>query len=128
MDSQHALVIDDNAQNLEVLKRLLNANGISSTCLEDSRHLQTALEQMERLDVVFLDIEMPNIDGYQILESLRASFGSSFPIIACTVYSNEIANARALGFDGFLAKPLNPQNFSTQLTRIMSGQPVWDAS
>ena len=128
MSNAHALIIDDNTQNLEVLGRLLNANGVSYTALQDTNELERVLTAHQHIDVVFLDIEMPRRSGYEILGVLRQQFGSDLRIVACTVHTNEIAPARAIGFDGFLSKPLNPLVFATQLAQILDGTPVWDAS
>ena len=128
MAKAHALIIDDNAENIEVLARLLAANDVTHTAVLDTNQLENILQGAGRMDVIFLDIKMPKQNGYEILASLRTTFDRRLPIVAYTVHSNEIATAREMGFDGFLAKPLNPQLFSTQLSQILSGESVWDAS
>jgi CheY-like chemotaxis protein len=128
MGKAHALIIDDDPQNIEVLERLLTANDVSHTAVEDTNTLADTLREMGQLDVIFLDINMPRLNGYQVLASLRDSLGNHCPIVAYTVFSDEIANARSMGFDGFISKPLNPQRFARQLAEILSGKPVWDAS
>ncbi|PJF26932.1 MAG: hypothetical protein CUN53_05945 [Phototrophicales bacterium] len=50
------------------------------------------------------------------------------PIIACTVHNHEIALAKRMGFDGFIAKPLDVTRFSKQIERILKGEPVWDSA
>ena len=128
MPNAHALIIDDNAQNLEVLGRLLTANGVSYTAVQDTAGLEHVLASEQHIDAVFLDIEMPRRNGYEILGVLRQQYGADLRIVACTVHTNEISTARAIGFDGFIAKPLSPQSFATQLAQILDGTPVWDAS
>jgi two-component system, cell cycle response regulator DivK len=121
----HALVIDDNAQNLRVLVQLLRKQGISSTELLDPRELSSILPTLERVDVVFLDLEMRGLDGYQVKDLLRAHLGTT-PIIAYTVHVSEINAVKELGFDGFLGKPLDTVRFPDQLARILSGEEVWE--
>lgn len=128
MTNAHALIIDDNAQNLEVLARLLQANGVSCTAIQDTAELEHIIDTAPHIDAVFLDIEMPRRNGYEILGLLRQHYGAALRIVACTVHTNEIATARDLGFDGFLSKPLNPKQFAVQLAQILDGTPVWDAS
>lgn len=128
MVQAHALIIDDDPQNIEVLARLLAASNVSSTAVQDTSQLERILQGIERVDVVFLDLEMPLHTGYQIFTTLQTYFGGSVPIVACTVHSNEIANARKLGFQGFIAKPINGALFSTYLSQILRGEGVWDAS
>jgi CheY-like chemotaxis protein len=77
-------------------------------------------------DLVFLDLEMPEMDGYQVLRSLRNTLLEGVPIIACTVHLNEAATIREQGFDGFIAKPLDPKRFSAQMRQILNGERVWE--
>lgn len=121
----HALVIDDNSQNVKVLVQLLSKQGVSATEISDPRKLATMLPSLENVDVVFLDLEMPGLDGYQAKDMLRAHFGNT-PIVAYTVHISEINVVRQLGFDGFLGKPLDNTKFPDQLARILNGEAVWE--
>ena len=103
----HALVIDDDAMNLEVIGRLLAIEGIACTKAQNLQQIQAVLAVNLRPDLVFLDLEMPQMDGYQVLKMLRSKLGTAVPIIACTVHQNEAATARELGFNGFISKPLD---------------------
>jgi CheY-like chemotaxis protein len=122
----HALIIDDESFNLEVLCRLLSNVGISSTKIQDVRLLETMLQKGTAFDIVFLDLEMPQMDGYQVFQILKRSLRANTPIIACTVHANEVSTVRELGFDGFIAKPLDQQRFSEQVAAIVRGEQVWD--
>jgi len=123
----HALVIDDDSFNLEVLGRLLAAEGAAYTTVQDPTHISATLDNLKQVDVVFLDLEMPKMDGYKAFALLQSKLGSGVPIFACTVHTNEIENARSLGFAGFLAKPLDRERFADQWKRIKNNQPVWEA-
>jgi CheY-like chemotaxis protein len=120
----HALVIDDNLQNLKVLSQLLAKQGVRCTEVSKPINLQSVLPTLGRVDVVFLDLEMPGIDGYGVKEMLRAEM-AGVPIIAYTVHVSEINVVQQLGFDGFLAKPLDSARFPEQLERILRGESVW---
>jgi two-component system cell cycle response regulator DivK len=124
--NHHALIVDDDANNLEVLASLLAAQDISHTAIQDPINVSAALEDLPRIDIVFCDLEMPKMDGYQLLSLLRQRLGNSAPIIACTVHLSEINATRELGFDGFLGKPLDPERFPKLIQRILRGQPVWE--
>jgi CheY-like chemotaxis protein len=127
MSQPHALLIDDNAKNLGVLARLLSMEGVRYTQVQKSRDVAGLLGQLEPVDVVFLDLEMPDVNGYQILQHLKANPRfQTVPVIAYTVHVSEITVAQELGFDGFIAKPLDSDRFPAQLQRILSGQPVWE--
>ena len=77
-------------------------------------------------DVIFLDLEMPEINGYEMIEILKNELGVSAPIIAYSVHISEVHVARKLGFDGFLGKPLRRTEFPGQLQRILNGEKVWE--
>lgn len=128
MSGLNALIIDDQAENVEVMGRLLIANGVNYHAIYDTTQLESVMKEIGSIDIVFLDLEMPNRTGYEILEVLRTEFQLETPIIACTVHSNEIAHARAVGFDGFIAKPLDLNLFPSQLFNVLNGKSVWDAS
>jgi two-component system cell cycle response regulator DivK len=126
MANAHALIIDDNAYSAEVLERLLTALGDHFTTLQDPLQLRDIVAELDQIDIVFLDLEMPKQDGYQTLEILKGDLGLPVPVVAYTVHTSEMDEARALGFDGFLGKPLDPKRFPDQLARLLAGQPVWE--
>ena len=125
MTQQHALVIDDNAQNRKVLVQLLAKQGIGSTEVPDSRKLSNDLPGMGSVDVVFVDLEMPGLDGFDVKNLLREHLGAT-PIVAYTVHVSEMNVVRQSGFDGFIGKPVDNARFPDQLARILNGQQVWD--
>ncbi|MBL8161993.1 MAG: response regulator [Anaerolineae bacterium] len=120
-----ALVVDDNVQNLRVLVQLLARQGVQSTEVADPRKLVGAEGSVAAVDVVFLDLEMPGMNGYQVKELLKPHLGD-VPIIAYTVHANEINAVREAGFDGLLGKPLDKSRFPEQLARIMRRESVWE--
>ena len=129
MTDKHALIIDDNGKNVAVLARLLAGQGVQNTQVTDPRRLDAALESLAGVDVVFLDLEMPMIDGFQVLDTLKSNDQfQSVPVIAYTVHVSEIRAAHQHGFDGFIGKPLDSDRFPDQLARILSGEPVWEAT
>ncbi len=125
MTQPHALLIDDNSQNLRVLAQLLSKQGVTSTEVINPTKLENLLPTLERVDVVFLDLEMPGLDGYSVKDLLKSQLGDT-PIIAYTVHISEINAVRKLGFDGFLGKPLDQARFPEQLARILNGEQVWE--
>ncbi|MBE2269716.1 MAG: response regulator [Anaerolinea sp.] len=127
MPPLHALIIEDNANNSEVLQLLLQQQGVDSTIVPSTRGVLAALDQLDQVDVIFLDIEFPIGDGFAVLDLLRTLPRlNGTPIVAYSVHISEIDRARAAGFDGFLGKPLQAQLFPGQLRRILGGRPVWE--
>lgn len=129
MNQQHALVIDDNSKNVAILTRLLAEQGLSSTQITNPKTLDTVLDTLSQLDVVFCDLEMPGVSGFQVLQKLKADARfQHVPVVAYTVHISEIGVANQQGFDSFVGKPIDPDKFPGQLARILNGQPVWETA
>lgn len=125
--SSQAVIIDDNPKNVSVLARLLSNEGLSSVQITNPAKLNAELERAQDIKVIFVDLEMPGTDGYQILNQLKADARfQSVPVLAYTVHVSEINVAHERGFDGFLGKPLDADHFPDQLARILSGEAVWE--
>lgn len=111
------LVVEDNEASLELVRYLLAARGHQVLTAEDGgTGLQLARTQA--LDLVISDLQMPNMDGYAFLAGIRADARlRGLKVIAVTAFSmtgdrNKILIA---GFDGYLAKPIDPETFSLQI-------------
>src|SRR4029079_18896439 len=98
MDTNHALIIDDDAYNVYIMERFLDRENIAYTAITDTLKLENTLQELEHIDLVLLDLEMPKRDGYQIMEVLRRYLDARVPIIACTVHTAEINRTKKLGF------------------------------
>jgi CheY-like chemotaxis protein len=129
MNSIHALIIDDNIRNIHVLANLLADENITNTHITNPKQLDAILQDSAEINIVFLDLEMPGIDGYEVHKLLRSNPRfDGVPIVACTVHINEIHTASQVGFDSFLGKPLNADDFPQQVFRILQGEGVWVTS
>jgi len=127
MENIHALIIDDNPTDIDILCNLLHRLGVSYDVLADSRAIHTMLETTPRPTLIFLDLEMPAVNGYEVLQEIRATHDfNAVPVIAYTANSAEMSNARAAGFHSFLGKPLRSGEFAGQLERIVNGDSVWE--
>lgn len=108
----HVMVIDDEASVREVVALTLAKCGASVTVATSVRD---ALELMPNLhpDVIVSDIAMPDVDGYELIQKLRAienARAASIPVIALTAYASVQDRKRSLelGFDQHLTKPVDP--------------------
>jgi sigma-B regulation protein RsbU (phosphoserine phosphatase) len=113
------LVVDDNEMNRDMLSRRLSRKGHSVQVAEDGRR---ALESVvhEDFDLILLDIMMPGIDGYQVLEEIRESKDAGMlPIIMATAkdQSEDIVKALRLGANDYVTKPLD---FPVVLARVQT--------
>lgn len=126
MTQIRALIIDDNSDNLGILTQLLTDEGVVCTQINHPVYIQSVLENAPTFDVIFLDLEMPQLDGFQVLKMLKAHpRQQSVPVVAYTVHISEIHVAREHGFHSFLGKPLDSDLFPEQLAKILNGQAVW---
>ena len=122
-----ALIVDDNSLNSDVLTTLLESRGVTAATLDSPRFIYQTLEQLPQIDLVFLDLEFPNHDGFQVIDELKAYPRlRGVPIIAYSVHTSEIDVARQAGFHSFIGKPLDARRFPEQLERLLNGIPVWE--
>jgi two-component system, cell cycle response regulator DivK len=121
----HILIIDDNADNLGILAEMLTMEGIDYTAVQNPGKLEGKLGTT-KFNAVFLDLEMPNINGYELFEKLKADARfKNVPIVAYTVHVSEINVVRDMGFHSFIGKPLDVDAFPDQIARILRGERVW---
>lgn len=112
------LVVDDNQDAVTLLARVLQRWGHTVHTAHDGG---TALEEARRHPphVVFLDIGLPDMDGYAVAEALRAE-GSQAVLVALTGYGHDEdrARAEAAGFAHHLLKPVDLANLKDVLARL----------
>lgn len=122
----NALIIDDNDVSLEVLQQALRSIGASFTSLSRPEDLTPIADKLHTFDIIFVDIVMPRVDGYEVLHQLKEIVAPDIPIVAHTVHINELEVARIEGFDSFLAKPIEMDHFKGQVERILAGEQLWE--
>jgi CheY-like chemotaxis protein len=121
------LVVDDIEINLMVARGMLEKIGHDVTSTGSGRE---ALELLEKrlFDAVFLDIQMPNMNGFEATAAIRAQEQASgcrrIPIIAMTAYAlaHDRDRCLAAGMDGYLSKPVKPEKFREALFLISKKQ------
>ncbi|MBM3124916.1 MAG: response regulator [Chloroflexi bacterium] len=107
----NVLYIEDNPDNMMLVKRALSARGYNLLEAEDGLSGVVVAEN-EEVDLVLLDINLPDIDGYEVARRLRNSHKSTLayvPIIAITANALKGDAERALeaGCDVYMSKPIN---------------------
>src|SRR5438309_10595851 len=111
------LIVDDNEMNRDMLARRLARKGYEIALAENARQLLQRVEQ-EGVDLVLLDIEMPEISGLDALKTLREAYSPiELPIIMVTAknQSDDIVKALEMGANDYLTKPID---FPVALARI----------
>lgn len=110
------LIIEDHPFNLELMAVLLKASGHRTLAAEDGE-TGLVIARRERPDLILCDIRMPGIDGYGVVRELKAGADTrEIPVVAVTAYAmvGDRDMILAHGFNGYIAKPLNPEIFVAQ--------------
>jgi CheY-like chemotaxis protein len=108
------LLVEDNKANQMLVKRLLEKKGIKADVACNGLEAIRMLEA-EAFDLIFMDIQMPEMDGYEATAAIRANesvTGNHTPIIALTANAAEDDKNACLqaGMDDFLTKPIRSEN------------------
>ena len=121
----HVLLAEDNAVNRKVAVRLLQKRGHTVVAVEDGRQAVRALDR-ERFDVVLMDVQMPEMDGFEATAAVRARErvqGGHVPIVALTAHAMKGDRERCLaaGMDAYVSKPIEAEELFTTLERVVPG-------
>ncbi|UNI16976.1 Histidine kinase [Purpureocillium takamizusanense] len=118
------LVADDNSTNIEVVSRMLKLEDVYDvTIAKDGQEayelVKANMEKNKHFDVIFMDIQMPNLDGLQSTRLIR-KMGYLAPIVALTAFSEEsnVKECMESGMDEFLAKPIRRPALKKVLTKF----------
>ena len=125
------LIVEDNVRNYALLARLLSFMGVQQTEWRRSGwHVpEFAQDAMPGVDLILLDIHLPDEDGYEVLDRLREDDrfqDTKIVAVTANITSVNLSRAQSSGFDGFLAKPIDVDKFPDQICRILEGESVWD--
>jgi two-component system sensor histidine kinase BarA len=119
------MAVDDNPANLKLIGTLL-AEQVEKTLLCESGEEALLLARDNVLDLILMDIQMPNIDGIRTSELIRQlPHHNSTPIVAVTAHavSGEREHLLQAGMDDYLAKPIDEAMLTRVLARYYSGEP-----
>jgi sigma-B regulation protein RsbU (phosphoserine phosphatase) len=113
------LVVDDDANNRDLLSRRLRRMGYEAEVGQDGQHALTLIGERS-FDVVLLDVMMPGLDGFEVLKILREHHAATdLPVIMATAKddSEDVIHALGLGANDYVTKPLD---FPVVVARIQT--------
>ena len=125
LKGKQILLAEDNDLNAEIAETVLVEAGIEVKRVEDGLQCIEELKKMPEkyYDVILMDVQMPNMDGYTATQRIRDLDDSraEIPIIAMTAnaYDEDRRKAQEAGMDGFLAKPLDVDEMMRLLAQII---------
>lgn len=119
------LVAEDNSVNQEVIKRMLRLEGfkdITMACngAEAVELVQRAYESSRQFDIIFMDVQMPKMDGLTATKLIKNNLRYTKPIIALTAFADEsnVKECLSCGMSGFLSKPIKRTNLRQIITQF----------
>ena len=119
--SKRILIVEDQEDNRTILRDVLSTVGyelIEALNGEDG----VRLAQSERPDLILMDIQLPQMNGYEATQQIKSIAElKAIPIIAVTSYalSGDEAKARAAGCDGYIAKPFSPRELLAKVRKYL---------
>ena len=121
MNNAVILYIEDNIDNRTLIRRILTAEGYD---LKEAGNAGEALQMLSLLrpDLILMDINMPDVDGYTLTTQIRAMSGfESVPIVALTANVMRGDRERSLeaGCDGYIQKPIDIDLLPQQIERYL---------
>jgi CheY-like chemotaxis protein len=129
LKNKHIFIVEDNWQNRVVYQMvLIRHDALVSFDALGSNTLDT-LKKTHHVDVIVLDLTLgQGVSGFDLYDKIRAlPHLESVPIVAVSAMEPAVAipEARAKGFAGFIAKPIDIQAFPEQIAAIIRGEAVW---
>ncbi len=129
------LLVDDNAVNRKVAFEILKKSGCDVDLAESGFKAIEIVEsrvekQIPLYDIIFMDIQMPDMDGVQTSQELRKKFQGLPPIVAMTAYSMKEDRDRFIsqGMDDYIAKPIRAQTLIQKVKEIIASKTVQHAA
>jgi CheY-like chemotaxis protein len=118
------LVAEDNIINQRLVVGMLTQLGHTGMVVNDGAKALKCLSKM-KVDVVLMDVMMPNMDGLEALAKIReleASQGGHVPIIMATSHDEpgDAARYKRAGADGYLSKPLEIGRLQSEISRVLA--------
>ena len=120
------LLVEDNELNCEIATVMLEELGLTVDSVEDGADAVMRMEQADagRYDLIFMDIQMPRMDGYMATREIRTltdSRKANIPIIAMTAnaFEEDKQKALAAGMNGHMSKPIEADKIEAMLERIL---------
>lgn len=117
------LVVEDDPLGRELVVEILGAAGYTVLEAEDGRGLLERVKR-ERPDLILLDLQLPGIDGFTLIQGLRADPATEqIPILVMSAYARPAVQAQALaaGCSGFIAKPFDTRELLCTVARVLEG-------
>ncbi len=133
LEGMAALVVDDNATNRLILEETLNSWGMRPTLTDNAVKALALLEQAQATDTPFslalIDVHMPSVDGYTLVEWIRARpalAGLRMLVLTSGGRPGDLMRCRQLGIGAYLLKPVTPSDLFEGVAALLQNGPSGD--
>ncbi len=114
------LIVDDQAANVQLLEQMLQEAGYTSITSTMDPHVVCALHRDNHYDLILLDLQMPGMDGFQVMEGLKEIETNSYvPILVITAQPGHKLRALASGAKDFISKPFDLVEVKTRIHNML---------
>ena len=114
------LIVDDQASNVSLLERLLREAGYACIASTMNPHEVCALHRKNRYDLILLDLQMPGMDGFQVMEGLKTDDADGYlPVIVLTAQPGHKLRALQAGARDFISKPFDLVEVKTRIHNLL---------
>jgi PAS domain S-box-containing protein len=114
------LIVDDQESNVSLLLQLLSEGGYTHVTSTMNPEEVCALHRKHRYDLILLDLQMPAMDGFAVMESLKASDADSYlPVIVLTAQPGHKLRALQAGAKDFISKPFDLVEVKTRIHNML---------
>ena len=114
------LIVDDQEANVRLLEQMLREAGYAHVASTMDPHEVCALHRKNRYDLILLDLQMPGMDGFQVMEGLKTNDADSYlPVLVITAQPGHKLRALLAGARDFVAKPFDLVEVKTRIRNML---------
>ncbi len=114
------LIVDDQDVNVQLLKQMLSDEHYTTVTSVTQPAEVCALHRQNNYDLILLDLQMPVMDGFQVMEGLKANIGNSYlPVIVITAQPSHKLRALQAGARDFISKPFDVIEVGTRIRNML---------
>jgi len=114
------LIVDDQETNVSLLEQMLRDAGYTHVSSTMDPHQVNALHRKNRYDLILLDLQMPGMDGFQVMEGLKTNDADSYlPVVVITAQPGHKLRALQAGAKDFVSKPFDLVEVRTRIRNML---------
>jgi len=122
------LIVDDQEANVSLLEQMLREAGYARVASTMDPHEVCALHRKHRYDLILLDLQMPGMDGFQVMEGLKTNAADGYlPVLVITAQSGHKLRALHAGARDFISKPFDLVEVKTRIRNMLEVRLLYKA-